>query len=112
LPLDNLTNRWLIALGVGTVLFGLSLFVVRVPILTIIIFFAIGIPVIFLWLYIDFRSKREKEEIEALNMMEQQGCICAVCKHSEAKECFDHKCPCCISMKGNNIIGHSINPLH
>jgi hypothetical protein len=70
--LDNLTNRWLVALGVGTVLFALSLFVVRVPVRTIIIFFAIGIPVIFLWLYVDLKSKREKGEIEALNGIEQE----------------------------------------
>jgi hypothetical protein len=109
--MDNLTNRWLVTLGVGTVLFALSLFVVRVPVRTIIIFFAIGIPVIFLWLYIDLKSKREKEEIDALNRLEQQGCICAVCKHSQATDCINQKCPCCISMKGDVIIGHSINPL-
>jgi hypothetical protein len=109
--MDNLTNRWLVALGVGTVLFALSLFVVRVPVRTIIIFFAIGIPVIFLWLYIDLKSKREKGEIDALNGIEQEGCICAVCKHCQARECMEQKCPCCISMKGDSIIGHSINPL-
>jgi hypothetical protein len=65
----------------------------------------------FFWLYIDLKSKREKEEIESLNMMGQEGCICAVCKHSRARECIDQKCTCCISIRGNSIIGHSINPL-
>jgi len=111
LPMDNLTNRWLIALGLGTVLFALSLIVVHVPARTIMIFFALGMPVIFLWLYVDFKSKREKEEKDALNRLEQQGCICAVCKHDNARECLDQECPCCVSMKGNSIVGHSINPL-
>lgn len=111
LPMDNLTNRWLMALGVGTVLFALMLFVFHVPVRAVMIFFALGIPVIFLWIYVDLKSKYEKEEIKTRNRLEQQGCICAVCKHDNARECIDQKCPCCVSMKGNSIIGHSINPL-
>ncbi|HEY7110729.1 MAG TPA: hypothetical protein VH415_14990 [Nitrososphaeraceae archaeon] len=110
-PMDNLTNRWLITLGVGTVLFAFSLMVLHVPARAIMIFFALGIPVIFLWLYVDFKSKREKEETETRNRLEKQGCICAVCKHDNARECIDQRCPCCVSMKNNILIGHSINPL-
>jgi hypothetical protein len=109
--MDSLTNRWLVTLGVGTVLFALSLFVVRVPIRTIIIFFAIGVPVIFLWIYIDLRSRRQQEEIDLFNKLQEQGCVCAVCKHDHATMCIDQKCPCCVSMKGDTIVGHSINPL-
>jgi len=50
MDMDNLTNRWLATLGIGAVIFGLALFVLRVPVRTMLIFFAIGIPVVFLWL--------------------------------------------------------------
>jgi hypothetical protein len=45
LSMDSLRNRLLVTLGIGTLFFGLSLFVIRVPIRTIIIFFALGKPV-------------------------------------------------------------------
>jgi hypothetical protein len=114
LNVDNLTNRWLATLGIGAVIFGLALFILGVPVRTMIIFFAIGIPVVFLWLYADERSRKEKkemEEMEELGKIQQQQCICSVCKHEQAAVCLDQKCPCCIILKGDSIIGHSINPL-
>ena len=33
MDMDNLTNRWLATLGIGAVIFGLALFVLRVPVL-------------------------------------------------------------------------------
>jgi hypothetical protein len=111
MDMDNLTNRWLATLGIGVLIFGLALFVLKVPVRTMLIFFAIGIPVVFLWLYADERSRREKKEMEQLDKIQQQLCICAVCKHEQAAVCMDQKCPCCIIMKGDSIIGHSINPL-
>ena len=107
MDMDNLTNRWLATLGIGALIFGLALFVLRVPVRTMLIFFAIGIPVVFLWLYADERSRRQKKEME----LQQQPCICSVCKHDQAAVCMDQKCPCCIILKGDSIIGHSINPL-
>src|SRR5947209_19863291 len=47
------TTRWLSMLGIGTLCFGLSLFVLRIPIRTIIVFFIIGVPLVALWLYVD-----------------------------------------------------------
>ena len=41
-------------LGIGTLCFGLSLFVLRIPIRTIIVFFIIGVPLVALWLYVDY----------------------------------------------------------
>jgi len=87
------------------------LVVLRVPVRTMMIFFAIGIPVVFLWLYADERDRKQKKEIEELSKMQQQPCICSVCKHEQAEVCIDQKCPCCIILKGDSIIGHSINPL-
>lgn len=111
MDIDNLTNRWLATLGIGVLIFGLALFVLKVPVRTMLIFFAIGVPVVFLWLYADERSRREKNEMEQLGKIQQQPCICMVCKHELAAVCIDEKCPCCIIMKGDSIIGHSINPL-
>jgi hypothetical protein len=50
-------------------------------------------------------------EMEELEKIQQQQCICSVCKHEQAAVCLDQKCPCCIILKGDSIIGHSINPL-
>jgi hypothetical protein len=111
MDMDKLTNRWLATLGIGVLIFGLALFVLKVPVRTMLIFFAIGIPVVFLWLYSDERSRREKKEIEQLGTIQQQPCICQVCKHEQAAVCINEKCPCCIFMKGDSIVGHSINPL-
>lgn len=107
MDMDNLTNRWLAILGIGALIFGLALLVLRVPVRTILIFFAIGIPVVFLWLYADEGSRRRKK----FGNIQQQPCICSVCKHDQAAVCMDQKCPCCIILKGDSIIGHSINPL-
>ena len=76
----SLTNRWLVTLGIGTLLFGLSLFVLRVP-RTIMIFFALGIPVVFLWLYVDAKLRRRSKQIHDFNKMQQQACACNFCKH-------------------------------
>jgi hypothetical protein len=57
---ECLTNRWILTLGLATVCFGISLFVLRIPIRTIGIFFALGIPLILLWLYVSDKSNQQK----------------------------------------------------
>jgi len=57
---ESLTNRWILTLGLATVCFGISLFVFRIPIPTIGIFFALGIPLIVLWLYVGDKSKQQQ----------------------------------------------------
>jgi len=42
------------------VCFAITLFVIRVPIRTIFIFFVIGIPVVILWFFADERSKKQR----------------------------------------------------
>jgi len=101
------TTRWLSILGIGTLCFGLSLFVLRIPIRTIIIFFIIGLPLVALWLYVDARSKKEKTASKNAS----QVCICSICKHETANNCFQENCACCLVTKGNTVVGHSINPL-
>ena len=102
------TTRWLSMLGIGTLCFGLSLFVLRIPIRTIIVFFIIGVPLVALWLYVDAKSKQQKKITSTVTT---QPCICSICKHEEAKSCFQENCACCLLSKGKTVIGHSINPL-
>ena len=89
---NSLTNRWILVLGIGALVLALSLIVIRVPVRTIIIFFAIGIPLTLMWMYVDDKSTRQKKEYEFFTNLQKQSCIC-------------------IMMKGDTIIGHSINPL-
>src|SRR5919199_5550535 len=127
---ESLTNRWILALGLGTLCFGISLFVLHIPIRTIGIFFALGIPLILLWLYIGDKSKQQQlqqqKEDKAISdpnssnsnnnhlvqhqLQQQKSCTCPICKHEQAGVCLNQKCACCIIMKGNKVIGHSINP--
>ena len=62
--MDSLANRWLSALSDTTLCFGIFLFVLRIPVRTISIFFVIGIPLILLWLYVDVKFKPAGEEEE------------------------------------------------
>src|SRR5919198_3396769 len=113
---ESITNRWILTLGVATLCFGISLFVLRIPVRTIGIFFALGIPLILLWLYADGKSKQRQENGKTISVsgtnnfvQHQQLCICSICKHEQAGLCLDQKCACCLMMKGNKIIGHSVN---
>ena len=121
---ESLTNRWILTLGLATLCFGISLFVLRIPIRTIGIFFALGIPLILLWLYVGNRSKQQLQQQqkngktisdpssnENLVQYQQRSCTCPICKHEQAGVCLNQKCACCIIMKGNKVVGHSINPL-
>jgi hypothetical protein len=121
---ESLTNRWILTLGLATLCFGISLFVLRIPIRTIGIFFALGIPLILLWLYASDRSKQQLQQQQKngktiddpssnnnLVQYQQRSCICPICKHGQAEVCLNQKCACCTVMKGNKVVGHSINPL-
>ena len=102
------TARWLSMLGIGTLCFGISLFVLRIPVRTIIVFFIIGVPLVALWLYVDAKSKQQKKITTTATT---QACTCSICKHAEAKSCYQENCACCLLTKGNTVVGHSINPL-
>jgi energy-coupling factor transporter transmembrane protein EcfT len=103
----NITTRWLFILGIGTVFFGLSLFVLHIPIRTIIVFFVIGLPLVALWLYIDTKSKQQMN----VNTIGSGACVCSICGHEQAKICLQEICACCLIMKGNTIVAHSVNAL-
>src|SRR5919198_6095648 len=120
---ESLTTRWILALGLATLCFGIFLFVFRIPIRTIGIFFVLGIPLILLWLYAGDKSKQQQQQRGKItnnsssndnnNLVQhqQQSCICSICKHEQAEVCLNQKCACCIIMKGDKVVGHSVNPL-
>jgi hypothetical protein len=119
---ESLTNRWILTLGLATLCFGISLFVLRIPIRTIGIFFALGIPLILLWLYVGNKSRQLQQgkgktishpgsNNDHFEQHQEQSCTCPICKHEQAGVCLNQKCACCIIMKGNKVVGHSINPL-
>jgi hypothetical protein len=119
---ESLTNRWILTLGLATLCFGISLFVLRIPIRTIGVFFALGIPLILLWIYVSDKSKQQKiqqqkgktisDPSNTDNLVQhQQSCMCPICKHEQAVACLNQKCACCIIMKGNKVVGSSTNPL-
>ena len=101
----DIIRRWLFIMGIGTVCFAISLFVIRVPIRTIIVFFVIGIPVVILWFYADEKSKKQRA---FANIMSKR-CVCPICKHEQAKNCLEQHCACCLVLKGESIINHSSN---
>ena len=67
-----------------------------------------GVSMIVLWLYLNARTKKHKDNKAIIT---KQPCICTICKHEESKICLQQKCACCIIMKEDTIIGHSNNPL-
>lgn len=101
----DITTRWFFILGLGTVCFGISLFVLHVPIRTVGVFFVLGLPLVALWLYIDNKSRLQKRA----NVIAEEVCACLICKHERAKICLQNKCACCLIMRGNKVTGHSIN---
>src|SRR5919202_4059177 len=116
---SSLTTRWILALGLATLCFGIFLFVFRIPIRTIGIFFALGIPLILLWLYAGDKSKQQQQQkgkiannsdssTNNLLQHQQQLCICSICKHKQAVLCLNQKCACCIIMNGDKVIGYSV----
>jgi hypothetical protein len=77
----NITTQWLFILGIGTVSFGISLFVLHILVRTIIVFFIIGLPLVALWLYVDTKSKQQRN----VNAIRREACMCSICEHEQAK---------------------------
>ncbi len=58
-----------------------------------------------MWTYLIVRIDIKK------NKRKSQVCICAICNHEQSEICMKEKCPCCVNMKDNIVIGHSNNSL-
>ena len=103
----DITTRWVFILGIGTVCFGISLFVLHIPIRTITVFFVLGLPLVALWLYVDNKSRLQN----SANAIAEEVCVCPICEHEQAKICLQKACACCLVMRGNTVIGHSVNTI-
>ena len=101
------THRWLLMLAIATGLFAISFLLLRVNIRTLAILLGIGLPLVTLWLYMDakyFSAQRR-------NISPKQPCVCPVCKHQDARMCFEEKCSCCLITRDEKVVGHSSSPL-
>ena len=110
----NINNRhpplWILIYGLVIIAFGIFLLIIGSGIRVFLIFLAIGLSLIGLWLYLDIRKEGKQKKGVYVNTT--QACICPICEHKETKICLQQKCACCLIMKGDVIIGHdSNNPL-
>ena len=103
----DITTQWVFILGIGTVCFGISLFVLHIPIRSITVFFVIGLPLVALWLYVDSKSRLQK----TADAIAEEVCVCSICEHEQVKICLQKVCACCLVMRGNSVIGHSVNTI-
>ncbi len=69
------------------------------------VFFIIALFLLILWVYLIIRIDYKK------NKRKNPVCTCSICGHEKSDACIQEKCPCCISMKDNVVVGHSNNSL-
>ncbi len=97
--------------AIGFAICGVIMVAIKIGFRISFIFFLISIFLFALWIYfilrIDYGNRRKTKKDN------KQGttCICPICNHDNADNCVQQKCPCCINMKGNTVVGHSNNPL-
>ena len=70
------------------------------------VFFIIALFLLILWVYLIIRIDYKKNK-KNKNLV----CTCSICGHEQSDACIQEKCPCCISMKDNVVVGHSNNSL-
>jgi hypothetical protein len=68
------------------------------------VFFAVALFLFIIWVYLILKTDRKKK----LGKIELQKCLCPICKHEVTNVCVKQKCPCCIDMKDNSVVGHSV----
>jgi len=96
---------WPFYSGIGFVVFGILLIVLKAGIRISFIFFITALFLFGIWTYLILKIDIKK------NKKKGQVCLCPICNHEQSDICIKEKCPCCISMKGDVIIGHSNNSL-
>lgn len=106
----DFTQRWLIMFAIATILFAIALLILRINIRSLIIFFALGISAVTLWMVVDARffapqSKRGRSNAKG------QPCTCPICDHDREEMCFQNRCACCLISKDDKVIGHSNSAL-
>ncbi len=95
---------WPLIYGIAIIGFSTILLALR-AVIPFIIFMVIGISLIIIWIYLNqYSNKKEESDVKDV-------CICPICNHEQTNDCLQNRCPCCINMKDNDIVGHSNNPL-
>ena len=109
----DFTQRWLIMFAIATILFAVAFLILRINIRSLLIFFALGISAITLWMVIDARffASQSKRGRTRRSVTKSQPCTCAICNHDHEEMCFQNRCACCLISKNDEVIGHSNNAL-
>ncbi|HET6588540.1 MAG: hypothetical protein AB7V56_05845 [Candidatus Nitrosocosmicus sp.] len=89
--------------GIGFALFGILLVAVRVNPRVSLVFFGVGLFLFVFWVYLILKTDRKKKA----KTLSLQKCLCPICKHEATDLCVKQKCPCCVEMKDNTVMGHS-----
>jgi hypothetical protein len=105
-------ERWILYLGIAITVMGVVLLTLRSVIFSLVLIIA-GVSVFTYWLYSNARLSGGggKPSIITGADKHDEECICAICGHRASGMCIQNRCPCCILMKDDKIIGHSNNPL-
>ncbi len=103
----ELTQRWLLMIAIATALFAVSIVVLRMNIRTVVIFYAIGVSLVTLWMIVDAKYYSTQRK----NVQPAQRCACQICKHDYVGKCLQDKCACCLVTKDEKVIGHSTSTL-
>ncbi|HYF98774.1 MAG TPA: hypothetical protein VD815_01655 [Candidatus Saccharimonadales bacterium] len=91
--------------GIGLALFGILLVAMRVNLRISFVFFGLALFLFAIWVYLILKADRKKKSQE----LEDQKCLCPICKHEAVNLCVKQKCPCCVDMRDDTVIGHSIH---
>jgi hypothetical protein len=98
---------WPLIYGLGIVAFSIFIFALRAGIAIFLIFMAIGIAMIIIWVYYNARTNQNGD----IKFIAKQPCKCAICSHDKANLCLEQKCACCIVVKGESTVGHTNSAL-
>jgi hypothetical protein len=109
--------RWIFAIGIAMILFGILLFALRAALISLVTI-VIGTSLFTTWLYLSTKSRQEQRipvkdgfPNDQVRIKSDEACICPICKHKVSNTCLNENCACCILMKDNSVVGHSNNPL-
>jgi hypothetical protein len=115
--IEPLSYRWIFAIGIAMILFGILLFALRAALISLVTII-IGASLFTSWLYLSTKSRQEQSiplkdglPNDQVRTKSDEACICPICKHKVSNTCLNENCACCILMKDNSVVGHSNNPL-
>lgn len=103
-------ERWILYLGIGLTVMGVVLLTLRSVLFSLVLIIA-GVSVFTYWFYANARLSGGRPNIITGAGKHDEECICSICGHRASGTCIQNRCPCCILMRDDKVIGHSNNPL-